>query len=53
MSWPGAQHKMVVLFNPQRKELWEPLKGTPSTHIKAELHGRGLPHSVINRAFSP
>jgi serine/threonine-protein kinase HipA len=53
MSLAGAQHKMVVLFDPQRKELSEPLKGTPSTHIlKPNSTAEGYPHSVINETFT-
>lgn len=53
MSLAGAQHKMVVLFDPQRKELSEPLKGTPSTHIlKPNSTAKGYPHSVINETFT-
>jgi serine/threonine-protein kinase HipA len=53
MSLAGAQHKMVVIFKPQRKELWEPLKGTPSTHIlKPNSTAEGYPHSVINETFT-
>ena len=53
MSLAGAQHKMVVVFNPQRRELWEPLKGTPSTHIlKPNSTADGYPHSVINETFT-
>lgn len=33
MSLAGAQHKMVVIYEPKSQELGEPLKGTPSTHI--------------------
>ena len=53
MSLAGAQHKMVVTFDPQRKELSEPLKGTPSTHIlKPNSTADGYPHSVINEMFT-
>lgn len=53
MSLAGAQHKMVVLFDPQRKELSEPLKGTPSTHIlKPNSTAEGYPHSVVNETFT-
>lgn len=53
MSLAGAQHKMVVLFDPQRKALSEPLKGTPSTHIlKPNSTAQGYPHSVINETFT-
>ncbi|MDD0813278.1 HipA domain-containing protein [Curvibacter sp. HBC28] len=53
MSLAGAQHKMVVLFDPQRKALSEPLKGTPSTHIlKPNSTAEGYPHSVINETFT-
>lgn len=53
MSLAGAQQKMVVLFDPQRKEMSEPLKGTPSTHIvKPNSTAEGYPHSVINEMFT-
>ncbi|EHL24811.1 HipA N-terminal domain-containing protein [Acidovorax sp. NO-1] len=53
MSLAGAQHKMVVLFDPERKELSEPLKGTPSTHIlKPNSTAEGYPNSVINETFT-
>ena len=53
MSLAGAQHKMVVLFDPQSRELSEPLKGTPSTHIlKPNSTAEGYPHSVINETFT-
>lgn len=53
MSLAGAQHKMVVLFNPESKELSEPLKGSPSTHIlKPNSTAEGYPHSVINETFT-
>lgn len=53
MSLAGAQHKMVALFNPNSKELSEPLKGTPSTHIlKPNSTAEGYPHSVINETFT-
>jgi len=53
MSLAGAQHKMVVLFDPKSQELSEPLKGTPSTHIlKPNSTAEGYPHSVINETFT-
>lgn len=53
MSLAGAQHKMVVLFDPARNELSEPLKGSPSTHIlKPNSTAEGYPHSVINETFT-
>ena len=33
MSLAGAQHKMVVIFDPATGRLMEPLTGSPSTHI--------------------
>lgn len=53
MSLAGAQHKMVVIYDPKRKELSEPLKGTPSTHIlKPNSTAEGYPNSVINETFT-
>lgn len=53
MSLAGAQHKMVVIYDAQRKELSEPLKGTASTHIlKPNSTADGYPHSVINETFT-
>lgn len=53
MSLAGAQHKMVVIFDPRSMELSEPLKGTPSTHIlKPNSTAEGYPHSVINETFT-
>lgn len=53
MSLAGAQHKMVVNFDPQTGELEEPLKGTSSTHIlKPNSTAEGYPHSVVNEVFT-
>ena len=53
MSLAGAQHKMVVIYGPQSKQLSEPLKGTPSTHIlKPNSTAEGYPNSVINETFT-
>ncbi|MEG2468998.1 MAG: HipA domain-containing protein [Comamonas sp.] len=51
MSLAGAQHKMVVVY--RDGELFEPLPGTPSTHIlKPDSQSADYPHSVINEYFS-
>ena len=53
MSLAGAQHKMVVIYDPQSRQLSEPLKGTPSTHIlKPNSTAEGYPNSVINETFT-
>lgn len=53
MSLAGAQHKMVVNFDPHSGQLTEPLKGSPSTHIlKPNSTAPGYPHSVINEVFT-
>ena len=53
MSLAGAQHKMVVIYEPKSHELGEPLKGTPSTHIlKPNSTAEGYPNSVINETFT-
>ncbi|RYE40864.1 MAG: type II toxin-antitoxin system HipA family toxin [Hyphomicrobiales bacterium] len=53
MSLAGAQHKMVVIFDPKRQALSEPLKGTPSTYIlKPNSTAEGYPNSVINETFT-
>ena len=53
MSLAGAQHKMVVIYDPKSQELGEPLKGTPSTHIlKPNSTADGYPNSVINETFT-
>lgn len=53
MSLAGAQHKMVVNFDPHSCQLMEPLKGSPSTHIlKPNSTAPGYPHSVINEVFT-
>lgn len=51
MSLAGAQHKMVVVY--RNEQLFEPLPGTPSTHIlKPDSQSADYPHSVINEYFS-
>ncbi len=53
MSLAGAQHKMVVNFDPHSGQLMEPLKGSPSTHIlKPNSTAPGYPHSAINEVFA-
>lgn len=50
MSLAGAQHKMVVVR--EGNELFEPLPGTPSTHIlKPNSLSPHYPSSVINEFF--
>lgn len=51
MSLAGAQHKMLVLL--KGNALFEPLPGTPSTHILKPNHqGDGYPASVMNEYFT-
>ena len=51
MSLAGAQHKMVVILD--GAELFEPLSGTPSTHILKPNHqGGDYPASVMNEYFT-
>lgn len=51
MSLAGAQHKMVVVI--EGHELFEPLPGTPSTHIlKPNSPSLDYPSSVINEFFT-
>jgi len=51
MSLAGAQHKMVVVR--EGKELFEPLSGTPSTHIlKPNSLSPHYPSSVMNEFFT-
>lgn len=53
MSLAGAQHKMVVLFNPDTGELREPLRASASSHIlKPNAQSAQYPHSVINETFT-
>lgn len=53
MSLAGAQHKMVVLFNPQTGMLSEPLRGSASSHIlKPNAQSEQYPHSVVNETFT-
>ena len=53
MSLAGAQHKMVVLFDPATGELREPLKASASSHIlKPNAQSEQYPHSVINETFT-
>lgn len=50
MSLAGAQHKVAVIF--RNGELFEPIGGTPSTHIlKPDHPSDAWPHSVINEWF--
>ena len=51
MSLAGAQHKMLVVL--RGDDLFEPLPGTPSTHILKPNHqGDDYPASVMNEFFS-
>lgn len=51
MSLAGAQHKMLVVY--QNGQLFEPLPGTPSTHILKPNHpGEDYPASVMNEFFT-
>jgi serine/threonine-protein kinase HipA len=51
MSLAGAQHKMVVVR--EGNELFEPLPGTPSTHIlKPNSLSPHYPSSVMNEFFT-
>jgi serine/threonine-protein kinase HipA len=51
MSLAGAQHKMVVIT--AGDELYEPLAGTPSTHIlKPNALSPDYPSSVMNEFFT-
>lgn len=53
MSLAGAQHKMVVLFDPGTGALREPLRGSASSHIlKPNGSSAQYPHSVINETFT-
>jgi len=58
MSLAGAQHKMLVVLrgdegDHEENELFEPLPGTPSTHILKPNHpGDDYPASVMNEYFS-
>ena len=53
MSLAGAQHKMVVLFNPETGELREPWRASASSHIlKPNSRSEQYPHSVINETFT-
>lgn len=50
MSLAGAQHKLLVVLS--AGQLFEPLSGTPSTHILKPNHlDPGYPASVINEFF--
>ncbi|MDP2988840.1 HipA domain-containing protein [Hydrogenophaga sp.] len=52
-SLAGAQHKMVVLFNPETGELREPLRASASSHIlKPNSRSEQYPHSVVNETFT-
>jgi serine/threonine-protein kinase HipA len=51
MSLAGAQHKMLVVL--KGDNLFEPLPGTPSTHIlKPDHQGDDYPASVMNEYFT-
>lgn len=51
MSLAGAQHKMVLVM--RGSELYEPLPGTPSTHILKPDHASDdYPASVANEHFT-
>ena len=51
MSLAGAQHKMLIVV--QDNQLFEPLPGTPSTHILKPSHqGEAYPASVMNEYFT-
>lgn len=53
MSLAGAQHKMVVLFNPGTGELREPWGASASSHIlKPNSRSEQYPHSVVNETFT-
>lgn len=53
MSLAGAQHKMVVLFDPATGALREPLRGSASSHIlKPNGSSAQYPHSVVNEDFT-
>jgi len=50
MSLAGAQHKLLVVLKDE--QLFEPLPGTPSTHILKPNHlGSEYPASAINEYF--
>jgi serine/threonine-protein kinase HipA len=49
MSLAGVQDKMGVRFDAQSGRLWEPIAGTPSTHIlKPENRSPMYPAAVLN-----
>jgi len=51
MSLAGAQHKLLVVL--KQGQLFEPLGGTPSTHIlKPQHQSDDYPSSVINEYFA-
>jgi len=51
MSLAGAQHKLAVILTPD-DSLYEPVGGTPSTHIlKPDHPDLSYAHSVINEWF--
>lgn len=53
MSLAGAQHKMVVVFDPRTGTLQEPLRASASTHIlKPDGLSAEYPHSVVNETFT-
>ena len=54
MSLAGAQHKLLVAYDPGRDALAEPEGGRPSTHLLKPDHPDrdAYPHSVINEFFT-
>ncbi len=54
MSLAGAQHKLLVVYDPAQDRLHEPVGGTPSTHLLKPDHPdrQAYPHSVINEYFT-
>ncbi len=53
MSLAGAQHKLLVVYDPEDGGLFEPEGATPSTHIlKPDHPDLVYAHSVINEYFT-
>lgn len=54
MSLAGAQHKLLVVYEPGQDRLSEPVGGTPSTHLLKPDHPdrQAYPHSVANEYFA-
>ena len=54
LSLAGAQHKLLVAYDPARDALAEPEGGRPSTHLLKPDHPDrdAYPHSVINEFFT-